>query len=345
MRLRFQAVLLTACLAAAAQGGDSVHDVVARVRSALEEHRSDGQTAKSLRKIQLKERLDDRTIETLESEGAGPDTVAELLLLRDSSSSLPQPVAPAIEEPPAPAPAEQLRIWNAARENALSFTGSLPDFICNEVVRRYTDPDRKGRWRLADTLVLKLTYFDRQEDYKLLTINNRPTGMSYEHVGGAINKGEFGSLLAAIFALQSRTNRSWDHWTTLRKRPTHVYAFSIAAANSEYQITSGTTARDEERVAAGQRGYIYIDDATKMVVRVTAAAEGIPADFPVRKVNLLLDYDFIDVGGRQYLLPLYSETTMAAPPEELRNETEFRLYRKFSADATITFDGVAPGKK
>lgn len=314
------------------------------MRAALQGNRADSQTAKSLGKIKLTERLDDRTIETLESEGAGPGTVAELLKLRDRSSGLPAPATPAIPEPPAPSPAEQLRIWNTARENSLRFTDSLPDFICNEVVRRYTDPDNKGRWRLADTLVLKLTYFDRHEDYKLVTINNRSTGMSYEQVGGAITEGEFGSMLAAIFALKSRTDRSWDHWTTLRRRPTHVYTFSIAAANSEYQITSGTSARDEERVAAGQRGYLYIDDATKMVVRLTAVADGIPPGFPVRKVNLLLDYDFVDVGGRQYLLPLHSETSMDALPVEHRNETDFLLYRKFSADATITFEDSAPKK-
>jgi hypothetical protein len=345
MRPRFQIVLLTACLGAAAQGGDSVHAVVAQVRSALQGKRSDSQTAKSLRKIKLSERLDDRTIETLESEGAGPGTMAELLILRDLSRRLPPPARPAIAEPPAPTAAEQQRIWDAASENSRRYTDSLPDFICNEVVRRYTDPDGKGRWRLGDTLVLKLTYFDRQEDYKLVTINNRPTGLSYEEVNGAITEGEFGSLLAAVFALRSRTDRSWDHWTTLRKRPAHVYTFSIAAANSEYRITSGTGARDEERVAAGQHGYVYIDDATRMVVRVTAAADGIPPGFPVRKVNLLLDYDFMDVGGRQYLLPLHSETSLDAPPVEHRNETDFRLYRKFSADTSITYDGVAPGKK
>jgi hypothetical protein len=77
-----------------------------------------------------------------------------------------------------------------------------------------------------------------------------------------------------------------------------------------------------------------------MVVRVTAAAEGLPIDFSVQKVNLLLDYDFIDVGGSHYLLPLHSETLLEAPPFEHRNETDFLAYRKFSADATITFDGT-----
>jgi len=344
MWLRLQFVLFAACLTAAAQGAVSVSDLVTQVRTGLLRNRIDSQLAKDLRKVKLSERLDDRTVETLQSEGAGPETVAQMLFLRDRSSALPRPAKPAIPEPPPPSPAEQAQIWNEAHDNSLSYTASLPDFICSEVVRRYTDPDQKGGWRLADTLVLKLTYFDRQEEYQLMTVNNRSTKRSYEEMGGAITEGEFGSMLASIFALKARTNRSWDHWTLLRSRPTHVYAFAITPANSEYQITAGSVGgRVEERVTAGQHGYVYIDASTGMVVRVVAAAYGIPADFSVQKVILLLDYDFIDVGGRHYLLPLHSETLLEAPPFQHRNETDFLAYRKFSADATITFDG--PVKK
>jgi hypothetical protein len=340
MRLRFHVALFTAGLIASAQGRGSVSALVAEVRDDLQRAHSDSRIAKDIRKAQLSERLDDRTIETLQSEGAGPETVAQLLLLRDRSSRLPRPAAPAIPEPPPPSQTEQVEIWNAAHDNALAYTQSLPDFICSEVVRRYTDPNDKGAWKLEDTLALKLTYFDRREDYKLMTVNNHSTGMSYEQLRGAITEGEFGSMLASIFALKSRTNRSWDHWTLLRSRPTHVYTFAIAAANSDYQITSGTTRRDEARVTVGQHGYVYIDSSTKMVVRLTAIADDFPRDFDVQNVHLMLDYDFIDVGGSHYLLPLHSETMLSAPPFQHRNETDFLQYRKFAADATITYDGT-----
>jgi hypothetical protein len=337
---RFHAALFIACLSAAAQTVTAVADVVAAVRTDLRRNRTDSQVAKDVRKFKLAERLDDRTVETLQSEGAGPETMAQLLLLRDRSAAMKLPAKPVIEEPPPPSFAEQQQIWNAAHENSLSYTDSLPDFICSEVVRRYTDPNEKGGWRLQDTLMLKLTYFDRQEEYKLMTVNNKPTHLSYEQMNGAITEGEFGSMLAAIFALKSRTNRTWDHWTLLRSRPTHVYRFLILPANSDYAITSGTSARDTEKVTAGQRGYIYIDAETQMVVRVNAAAYGLPRDFDVQKVDLLLDYGFIDVGGKKYLLPLHSETLLVAPPFQHRNETDFLSFRKFQADTTVTFDGI-----
>ena len=342
MRLKWHAALFAACICvvALADGRGSVGELVSQVRDAIHGNRSDSRIAKDIRKVQLRERLDDRTIETLQSEGAGPETVGELLALRDRSSHLPPPATPTIPEPPAPSAAEKVQIWDAAHDNALSYTQSLPNFICDEVVRRFLDPKDKGAWKLQDTLALKLTYFDRHEQYKLMTVNDRPTGLSYEQMRGAITEGEFGSMLAAIFALRSRTNRDWDHWTTLRSRPTHVYTFAIAQRNSDYQITSGSTLRDETRARVGQHGYVYIDAATKMVVRLTAIADEFPDDFDVRKVVLSLDYDFTDVGGNRFLLPLHSETTLWAPPFQHRNETDFLGYRKFSSDTTITYDGT-----
>jgi hypothetical protein len=339
MRVRFHIAFVAACLSVAAQGHDSVSALVAKVRADLEHNRGDNRIAKDLGRVRLSERLDDRTVETLQSEGAGPETVAELLVLRDASSRLPRPASPAVPEPAPPPASEQARIWSAAQDNARRHTQSLPDFICGEVVRRYNDSSGKGAWKLADTLALKLTYFDQREDYKLVTVNNRPTSLTLEDMPGAVTRNEFGSMLASIFAAKSHANGRWDHWTLLRSRPTHVYAFAITAENSDYQITSGTR-RGGVRVTVAQHGYVYIDDATGMAVRLTAVADDLPPDFDVRHVSMLLDYDFIDVGGTQYLLPLHSETTLSAPPFHHRNETDFQQYRKFSADATITYDGV-----
>jgi hypothetical protein len=157
------------------------------------------------------------------------------------------------------------------------------------------------------------------------------------HLTGTISEGEFGTTLTELFALKSRTNRTWDHWTTLRGRPAHVYSFSIAARNSAYSITIGAPGREGESVPAGRRGYVYIDAATKGVVRITADIDGMPKDFAVRHANTLLDYGYADVAGRQYLLPLHSQIILDAPPNQHRNEIDFLAYKKFTADSSISY--------
>ncbi len=86
--MRLAALILGTSVWAAAQAGSSVNDVVALVRSAIEHQRPDAQVAKTLHKMDLTERLDDRVVEELESAGAQPMTVAELEQMRTKPRSI-----------------------------------------------------------------------------------------------------------------------------------------------------------------------------------------------------------------------------------------------------------------
>jgi hypothetical protein len=330
----FAALILASSLAAA---DSSVAALFFSVRDALAHHRSDSQIARAVHRVKLSERLDDRTIEALESQGAGPQTVAELMHLRDASVSLASPRAAMIEAPPALPGEEQEIVWQAARDKALNYTASLPDFICTENVQRFKDSAGKDAWRLADTLTIQLSFFGHQENYKLISMNHRATRLSYEQVGGAITEGEFGSTLSAVFSPASQTAYRWDHWTTLRGRPTHVYTFRIAVANSQYRMGFGTNAGEQRDITVGQHGYVYVDRDTNMAVRIVADADGIPSDFPMQRASTQVDYGFTDVGGRPYLLPLHAQTQFDGVPLRHRNEVSFLNYQKFTANATITY--------
>jgi hypothetical protein len=54
-----------------------------------------------------------------------------------------------------------------------------------------------------------------------------------------------------------------------------------------------------------------------------------------------LDYDFIRVGGRQFLLPLDADVRLASRQISTRNEVRFRGYRKFSGESSISFETPA----
>ena len=247
------------------------------------------------------------------------------------------PRTAAIAAPPPPPAAEQDIVWQAARDKALNYTASLPDFICTEIVQRYQDPAGKNAWRLADTLTIKLSYFGHQEDYQLVAIDNRVTRLSYEQAGGAITEGEFGSMLSAIFSPASLAAYRWDHWTTLRGRPAHVYTFRISSANSQYRMGFGTNTGAQRDITVGQQGYVYIDRDTSMAVRIVAEADGIPFDFPMQRARGELDYGFAEIAGRSYLLPLHASTQFDAVPLNHRNQVQFLNYRKFAADASINY--------
>ena len=332
--------LISAVVSAAPPERSSIASLIALVRNSVARRESDNRLAARLRKLWLAQSLDDHTIEELESDGAGPKSVAELLDLRDASVGLPAPVAlPAFPAPPIPMPGEQEGVLHDSAVNAGAYSAGLPDFICTEIVHRYEDIGGTGRWKLKDVLKVKLTYFEHREEYQLVAINNHPTGRDYDYasIGGAISEGEFGSDLLTLFASRSRTEFRWDHWTRLRARASHVFAYRIETANSNYRLEFGFKGGRPATAVAGEHGYCYVDRDTRQVLRLNRTAD-LPADFPVHKATTLLDYDFVSVGGRQFLLPLRAEIRMATDYVLTRNQIDFTEYRKFEGESKITFD-------
>jgi len=323
----------------AAEPESRVNQVIALVRAQVAENHPDAQVAKEVRKIKLAERLDDQIVEELESEGAGPKTVEELIGLRDRSRELPEPAAALpFKHSPRPPIEEQRAMLSQARQTALAYATSLPDFLCTEVVRRFIGEG--SNWSLKDTLHLKLTYFEHREEYKLLTINGHATQKSYEDAGGSISEGEFGSILLQVFEPRSETQFRWDHWTTLRKREAQVLSFRVAPEHSTYHLAFGWVGQGgRDSTIVGQHGFVYIDRETNRVLRIWAAADSIPWDFPVQETSTMLDYDFTAISGQKFLLPLRADVRIGSTQMHTRNVLEFENYQKFGADATISFDG------
>jgi hypothetical protein len=158
--MRILIAFLACALPANASGRVPVDSVVATVRAALAANRKDPAIARSVDKVKLSERLEDRVIEILESEGAGPETPGALQGLRDDSRLLPVPAAPSPGMAPPPSSAEQQQVWEDADDKARDYTSALPDFTCTETIQRWLDRTGRGYWQQSPTIVTDLTYFD-----------------------------------------------------------------------------------------------------------------------------------------------------------------------------------------
>ena len=348
MRFRQLGAALVFCLAATAQTQTLTLDQLMKfLTSSVELKMSDNDVAKFLLKTKLSERLDDVTIEKLLAGGIGPKTLNALRTLRDQSQSLakakPPAAPPKVELPPAPNAIEQAAIIDEVREYALNYSKSLPNFLSTQVVRRYQAGAPGSRynprssepsWVQVDLLTLRLSYFDQKEEYKLILHNNSPTTQDYKSVGGATSTGEFGSLLRDIFEPRTHARFEWDGWARLRDQLVMAFHYNVEQANSQW----GIEYERKEHIVPAYSGRILIDKDTHVVLRVTLNADNIPLTFPVKMATTILDYDYTDISGHQFLLPLKSETQMSADGVLSRNDTEFRLYRKYSAEAEIKYD-------
>lgn len=356
MLYRLLAAVFAVCLTAMGQSL-TVDKLVSFLQSSQkmikEGKMTDRELANYLSKVKLTERLDDRTIEDLEGSGAiGPKTLEALHTLRDRSQSLAAArlVLPEAKPTPIPPPSseEQAAVISEVREYALNYSKTLPDFICTQVTRRYAAPTPGTRyggaagsdptWYLQDTLTIKLSYFEQKEDYKLILVNNSMTNQDYKTLGGATTTGDFGSMMREIFEPATQAHFEWDHWATLRGRRTLVFSYRVAQSRSQWHINYDR----KMDIVPAYHGLIYVDKDTHMVTRVTLNASDVPPAFPIKRAETVLDYDYQDISGHTFLLPLKASTIMASSEYLTKNDEEFRVYRKYSTESDIKYETETP---
>lgn len=250
----------------------------------------------------------------------------------------------------APEP-DTTQLLEDARRTALNYSKSLPDFICTEIVHRYEAQGATTAFHPTDVLTLQLTYFKMKENYKLVARNNKPAKGSLESVGGASSEGEFGSKLLLIFHPISKAEFTFEEWSTIGDHRVAVYSYRVKRVNSHFEMRVA-----QNMVVAGYHGELFVDAATHMVLRIAESID-IPDGFPVQFSHNTGDYDFVDVSGQRYLLPvrfeslaadlpplrgrggmLMAEETRKANQLRYRNVIEFQDYRKYAAESTVSFD-------
>jgi len=369
MRFRIGLLMLCCALALQAQMQMNVDQLVQFIRSelALKQH-TDKQVAAYVKKLQLTEKLTDKTILDLEAQGAGPKTVQALQELRDQTAALKPPAHDATYSPatapdnpvasgtptaslqtklppiPPPNSIEQQKILGLMKDYALNYTENLPNFICVQVTRRYIDPNAADHYRSIGTVLAKVSYNEGRENYKVYSVNGQFQDTDMEHVkaGGAISSGEFGSLMREIFEPDSDAEFGWDHWATLRGRKMAVFNYFIDSGHSKYSIQYSAGPGDDQRIITAYKGLVYADANTGEIDRIKFIAVDIPRSFPVSEATEILDYDLVDISGQKYVCPLLARLNMTAGREKSKNEIEFRDYRKFGTESNIQYGAEAP---
>ena len=288
-------------------------------------------------------RLTKSVRKTLKKEGASAALLAAVEKAAEELKQRSGGARPAAEPQPGPKPPpldgqERTRLLEQVRRNALEYTNGLPNFICVQVTKRMVELDGRGYWVTQDVIQSRLTYYERRESYKLVTINAQLTNRSYESLGGAISTGEFGSLLHNLFLPETQTHFAWVGPASLRGRPVYEYDYSVAKDRSHWHITWN----NERTIIPPYRGRVTVDAERHQVLRLSIEAEEFPADFPIRAASTTLDYDYATIAGRSFLLPVLAVMEMNEGRIATRNEIQFRQYRRYTADTKIDFKDIPP---
>ena len=126
----------------------------------------------------------------------------------------------------------------------------------------------------------------------------------------------------------------------MRNRLTQVYSYNTPREHSHYKLAIGTATSVDHFTMTGRKGFLFIDDETGTILRITGEATEIAQGFPVKAQSNQLDYDYREIGGKRFLLPVHAEQIVKTSERSFRNIVEFQDYRQFVGEAK--FSSEAP---
>ncbi|MGB8508929.1 MAG: hypothetical protein WCD76_11015 [Pyrinomonadaceae bacterium] len=255
---------------------------------------------------------------------------------------------PASALPPA---AEGQELLDKARAASLEAAGQMPDFVVKQLVTRAYARGASKNWGAADRLTVGVSYrASGGEQYKLLMLNGLPTGTAgaqgqeekddYSDIGGTSSTGEFVTMLALLFADDTKAEFKLADTDTLKDRRTLVYEYEVKQSNSKMTLTYNKT----QTAVVGYRGRLWIDRENNRVLRLDSVSTDIPAGFPITATTRTIDYDWVTIAEQKYLLPSRAVLEMTARERDQifqsRNDIRFRNYQKYGTEIKIIEEDI-----
>jgi hypothetical protein len=222
-----------------------------------------------------------------------------------------------------------------AREANGEFTERLPSFVCQQFTTRYSRESKQGGWQAQDVVSATVVYVDGKENYENVKVGNKAVQKDMMDIKGQRSVGEFGSVLRSLFARASDGDFRFVKDQVVKGMSTKVYDFGVKRENSDWQIlTSG------QSIVPGYSGRVWIEKESGRVLRFERQSDKIPEGFPMDTVEQTIDFDFVLIGGKKILLPSESENLSCQRDTPFcgKNVIEFRDYKQFRGEASITFD-------
>jgi len=226
-----------------------------------------------------------------------------------------------------------------ARQRAVGYAHTLPNFMCVEVTDRSIDPAGNGKWRRKDSMAELLRYLNDAETRTTLEVNGKAstiTRAAMEDTHGTLSQGEFGGVLKSIFQDSSKADFKWQEAAAIGSETVQVLSYHITHENSTWALQGDNNWKEYPAF----HGLVYIDAATKGVRRLTMVADNLPENFSIHSASMTVDYDYIAIGTHDYLMPIRASVSLTKGKREaVLNDMEFRNYRRYGSATKILYSG------
>jgi VWFA-related protein len=226
-----------------------------------------------------------------------------------------------------------------ACQYAISLPEKIPNFVCGQNTARYRGSSRGP----SDLISASVRYENGHESYSEVKINGLALGAGAGEPPGLRSTGEFAGNLRAIFNRSNHALFKFSSEGTLGERTAWIFTYDVLEQRVPLWLLSAV----DRTIAPWYSGELWIDEKDGSILRFRSVAKDLPQTFPMKSVDLQINYDKIVFGdGTAFVLPVdYTLTNVYNGAETSRNVVQFRNCQKFRATARIiaSTEGDAPG--
>lgn len=239
---------------------------------------------------------------------------------------------------------EQAEVLKKACQYALTVQKALPNYICDEKVRRFDKANR-----LQDVIDAEVTVMNGRDTYSNIRVDGRHAEIRISQLPGIWSSGEFGMLMPLLFAAENKATFKFKKKVQLESRPALLFSFKVLESeNRSFFIWN----ENGIQFTPGYSGSVWLDMETGRAIRVHMLSTRVKST-RTQYVSISTEYGEAPLkNGLTFLLPhrsslnacndnvfgSISSTAVNKLGGQLpcaRNELEFTNCRKFRAEAKI----------
>lgn len=221
----------------------------------------------------------------------------------------------------APVPSAEPSQLDRVRQVNLDYVSKLPDFVADEITRRYRSYDVGKPWRLEHTIEDEITVKDNR-------VSRQGTRMNRQ-----LSASDFGLHLESVFNLQCAAKIEFAGREETGGQPILVYFFQAPPGNC-----FGSVVHNGNRQVAAIIGRILLDAANLHVLRCEYQGTGFPEKFACDRYTVTDLWGYAAFGGSSYLVPISAGGVVRMSDGSMeRVTTEYKNHRHFEAATSVTF--------
>ncbi|HLW76145.1 MAG TPA: hypothetical protein VKS01_04150 [Bryobacteraceae bacterium] len=251
-------------------------------------------------------------------------------LLSSPNLTVPAPSATPTETAPAMDAAAHAKLEHA-REVNLERAAALPNFVADEIAKRFAGDARSSQWRAADTIQAEITFKGRDVTRQQIRRDGRKWDKPFEALPGYKWTG-FGVEMKPLFDLQCPTAIDYEGPAEENGKRLDKYRFSSPADGCFIDFFM-----EYQRYNPARAGFFFIDDSAN-VVRIEEDALAFPAGFEFAHRREEISWDYVKIGAESHLLPVAANFVVSyASGSRWRVDVEYKNHRHFEAASNISY--------